>query len=497
MKNLAGIKVAGLVAALALVGACDGGASGGGGGATGSSGNGTGGGSAASGGNGGGTGYAVGTNIPLPLAPAEITWMHNGMEEPQRSYWEQVAADFEALHPGVNVTITEVPNADLRANAVFNAVDSGTAPDLFQSWGGGQLTEWVNEGVTRDLTEVLAPTISGLSSWAVPNWQLNSRMYGLPYAAGPAGFWVNLNVLNEAGLVDGATTDAAGNVTGGTVDWPTDLAGLFAMWSTIKEHGITPVAVGGGTGWAGPFWYYALVADICPAEAINTASELRDFSDGCWEQAGTKLKEVVGQGAFQSDWSTANDQAGAESSAGLVATGQAAMEFQGPWAGTVMSSIYQNQAGSTGAPGFLAWYPFPAAEPGQGAAILAGGDGFSVLDSSLSNTARSDAAAALLGFILSEQVQTEGLNFNLGGNNVVALPGIPTNQAAAAQVVDPVQVKQAAALSAATHTVPWLDVYLGSTIGSAMNNAVNSLMRGQIGAATVVDSIRTSAGAVH
>jgi len=444
---------------------------------------------------GGSAEYATGTSIPLPLAPAEIIFMHNGTQEPQRSYWQQVAADFEAQHPGVTVTVMPMATDDLRNDALPTAFETGTAPDLFQSWGGGQLVEWVNQGATRNLTEVLAPTIAELNPAEITNWQLDGQTFGLPYAIGPGGFWVNLNLLDQAGLVDNATTDAHGNVTGGTVQWPSTLEGLFDMWATLKEHNITPVAVGGGSGWAGPWWYYGLVSQMCSPDAITSASTQRDFTDPCWEEAASQLKQIVGKDVFNSEWGTTADQGGADSSAGLVVTGQAAMEYQGPWAGTVMANIFQSEPGNAGqSPEFLAWYPFPSVDSGGTGTVMAAGDGFSVLDPAMGSQARSDAAAALLAYLLSQSVQEQGLNFNYGGNNVVALPGIPTNQAAAAQISDPVLAKQAQTLAAATHTIPWLDVSLGSTVGSAMNDAVNSLMRGQISPDAVISSINAAAG---
>jgi len=502
VKRAATKRNVGAVAAILALGltmtACDGG----GGGATGTgteggtAGNGqttaNGGGAVGGGGNEAG-GYATGTNIPLPLAATEITWMQNGVEEPQRSFFAQVAADFEAQHPGVTVTIVPVETQELRNNALPQAFDSNDAPDLYQSWGGGQLTDWVNRGYAWDLTEVLAPTIAELNPVELTNWELNGANYGLPYAIGPAGFWVNLNLLNDAGLVQNASTDAQGNVVSGTVDWPTSLDGLKEMWTTLKDHDITPIAVGGGSGWAAPWWYYAIVTQTCSPETITAANEQRDFTDPCWEQAGTTLKGIVNEDVFNEGWETTPDQDGAESSAGLVATGQAAMELQGPWAGTVMAEIYRSESGGTGElPSFIAWYPFPDIS-GTGV-VMAGGDGFSVLDPAMGSQARSDAAAALLAYLLSEPVQQQGMAFDWQGNQVVALPGIPTNRAAADQISGGVFGAQAATLAGATHTIPWLDIYLGDNIGSAMNDAVNSMMRGQISPSSVVTSLNDAAG---
>ncbi|MCL1801173.1 MAG: ABC transporter substrate-binding protein, partial [Promicromonosporaceae bacterium] len=338
--------------------------------------------------------YAPGTNIPLPLEAVEITWMHNGDTDPLRSYWNQVAQEFMAQHPGVVVNVTAVETDQLRYSVLPSAFQADVEPDLFQSWGGGELTSWINEGVVMDLTQVLAPTIAQVGS-VESIWELGGQAYGIPYAVGPAGFWVNLNLLNEAGLVQNPEHDAAGNVTGGTVDWPTDFDGLFAMWSTLKDHGITPVAVGGGSGWAAAWWYYAMVAKACPASAITAAGSLHDFSDPCWEQAATDLQGVLNQNAFNSGWETTLAQGSAEASAGLVVMGDAAMELMGPWNGTTMSNIYRTAGGGTGAtPDFITWYPVPNLAGGQGAGnIMVGGDGFSVLNPSRGSEARSNAAA--------------------------------------------------------------------------------------------------------
>ena len=419
--------------------------------------------------NGGGgvdAGPIAGTNINGPLQPANITWMHNGVSEPVLGFWNTVAAEFEAAHPGVTVTVQPVQNETLRNQtlpAALQGVLNANPPDLFQSWGGGELRDWANQGIAWDLTDVLAPTISTVAGNAAQNWQVDNHQYGLPYTYGPAGFWVNMDVLEKAGLVHD-----------GTVDWPNSFDGLFSLWATLKEHDITPVALGGGDNWPAAWWWYATAVASCPASALAAAGNEHDFSDPCWVSTGSELQQIINQHAFNSDWQTTSAQGGATSAAGLVASGQAAMELTGPWGGRVIA----DSIGSGAIPSNIAWFPFPS--DGN---IMAGGDGFSVLNPSYGTQARSDAAAALLAYIMSAEVQTRFAE---------ATQMAPTNTAAT--TTDPIVANQVSALSGASFAAPWLDVWFGSQIGGPMNQSISEFLAGQGAPQGIVDVINGAAG---
>ena len=441
--------------------------------------------------------YATGTTIPLPLSPADITWVHNATDGPLQAYFADVADQFMAQHPGVTVTISSMANDHLRETILPTALDAGGEPDLFQSWGGGEVVNWVNIGAVMDLSAALEPTVGTLGANA-GSWVLDGAAFGLPYAVGPAGFWVNLNVLNDAGMVQGATLDAAGNVTGGTVDWPSDMAGLYDMWDAISANtDAAPVALGGGSPWAAAWWYYALVTKICSPQAIMAAGDYHDFTDECWQQAVSELGSVIGRNPFAAGWQDAPVTGGADSSAGQLVLGEAAMELMGPWAGRDLANAWQAAGSGDGSlPDFISWYPVPAVINGAGAnSIMAGGDGFSVLAPARGSQARSDAAAALLAFLLSDQVQAEGAAFPWHGGTVDALPGIPANPVAANETADsPIAARQAEAITQATFVTPWLDTSLGQAIGNPMTDAVNGYMRGHGSAAGILTAINQAAG---
>ena len=68
-----------------------------------------------------------------------LTWWHNATADPQKSLWEDVAAEFEADHPGVTVEVTGYQNEDLQRTLIPNALQSGDAADIFQVWPGGEV----------------------------------------------------------------------------------------------------------------------------------------------------------------------------------------------------------------------------------------------------------------------------------------------------------------------------------------------------------------------
>src|SRR5262245_55941335 len=87
-----------------------------------------------------------------------ITWWHNSNNDPGKSYYEQVAKDFEADHPGVTIEISAMQHEDMvtKLDAAFQA---GDAPDIYMERGGGELADHVEAGLTKDISEAAADTI--------------------------------------------------------------------------------------------------------------------------------------------------------------------------------------------------------------------------------------------------------------------------------------------------------------------------------------------------
>src|SRR5690606_37695206 len=59
------------------------------------------------------------------VEPVTITWWHNGTGEPLKSFWEEVAGEFEDANPGVTVDVQAFQNEDLQRTLIPNALNAG------------------------------------------------------------------------------------------------------------------------------------------------------------------------------------------------------------------------------------------------------------------------------------------------------------------------------------------------------------------------------------
>jgi raffinose/stachyose/melibiose transport system substrate-binding protein len=397
--------------------------------------------------------------------PVTIRWWHNGTGEPLNGLWADVAKEFEAAHPGVTVEVEGFQNEELQRTLIPNALTSGDAPDIFQAWGGGEIRDQVAAGHLKDLTglvdeelEAIGPTVGG--------WQLDGKTYALPFTFGISGFWYNKDLFAQAGITD----------------TPKTLDELYDAIDKLKAAGITPIAVGAGSGWPAAHYWYHFALKSCSPEALQAAQSSLNFDDPCFVEAGKLLQEFIASEPFNEGFLATSAQEGASSSAGLLATGAAAMELMGHWNAGVMGGILRDERGDEDAtpPEFLGWFNFPAIEGAAGdpTAALGGGDGFAVYKDA------PDIAVELLKYILSPEVQNR---FGESG------AGIPTHKDAQGSITDPNLNLVQEGLANASFVQLWLDTAYGSVVGTQMNEAIVNMFGGQGTPEGIVDAIKNAA----
>jgi len=398
-------------------------------------------------------------------APVTITWWHNGNADPLKSLWQDVADEFMAAHPNVTVKVEAYQNEDLQRTLIPNALRSGGGVDLFQAWGGGELKDQVAAGYVMDITdqvqdevEAIGPTVSG--------WQLDGRTYGLPFDYSIEGFWYNKDLFAQAGI-------------NGT---PKTLDELNADIQKLKDAGITPIALGAGDKWpAGHYWYNFVLKD-CSVDTLKAAQSSFDFSDDCFVQAGEDLQAFIATNPFNDGYLSTSAQQGAGSSAGLVATGKAAMELMGAWDPGVMGGILKDAAAQADAtpPSFLGWFNFPGIPGSKGdpTAALGGGDGFACA------AWAPPECVDLLKYIDSPDVQKR-----LGESGA----GLPVLPEAASSITDPNMQQVLDGLHSAGYVQLWLDTTYGPTVGGAMNDGIVALFGGNATPEDIVKGMQDAA----
>ena len=393
-----------------------------------------------------------------------ITWWHNGTGEPLLGFWEDVASEFEADHPNVTVTVEAYQNEELQRTLIPNALRSGSGVDLFQQWGAGELAAQVEAGYVTDITDAVADEVDAIGGTVAP-WQYQGKTYGLPFNFGIEGFWYNKDLFAQAGIE-------------GT---PTTLDELNDAVDKLKTAGIAPIAVGAGDKWPAAHYWYNFALKSCSPEVLQTAQTEFDFSDDCFVEAGDLLKEFIDSEPFQEGFLATTAQQGAGSSAGMIATGAAAMELMGHWNPGVMGGILAEETGGEAtAPEFLGWFNFPGIDGAQGdpTAALGGGDGFSCA------AWAPPECVELLKYISSVDVQTR---FGESG------AGVPVTKGSEAGISDANLLQVLDGPHQATYVQLWLDTAYGPTVGGAMNDGIVALFGGSGSPEDIVKSMQDAA----
>lgn len=406
---------------------------------------------ATSGGNGGDT--------PEPVT---ITWWHNSVagdngENPLGDLWQSVADEYMAANPHVTIEIEAIQNEDLQRTRIPTALQSGDAPDLFQQWGGGELAAQVEAGYLMDLSDVLSADIARLGGGVAP-WQHQGKTYGLPFQFGVEGIWYRKSLFEQAGITEE----------------PSTMDELNAAVQKLKDAGIVPIAVGAGDKWPAAHWWYNFALRSCSKDVMQAAGTTFDFSDPCWIDAGEQLEAFLATEPFQPNFTSTAAQQGATSSAGMLATGAAAMELMGHWNIFVLEGFAADDAAKAELKADLGWFPMPATNGGAGdpTAALGGGDGFSCYVDA------PKECADFLAYIVSDEVQKRF---------AVEVGGLPVAPGAASSVTNENLQELAAVAGAAGYVQLWLDTTFGPNVGGAMNDGIVAIFAGTGDAKGVVD----------
>jgi raffinose/stachyose/melibiose transport system substrate-binding protein len=414
---------------------------------------------------------AAGTNptpVPVPTeslatvgsGSTRITWWHINTIEEQRAVWEQMANDFIAQNPDVTIEITVLENEAFKSK-LATAMQSGSPPDIFQSWGGGVLRQYGEAGLVQDLTPTLQQNGWGDTFNAGPLslYTFDGQTYGVPWNAGMVGFWYNTQLFEQAGITETPTT------------WDEFLTTV----QTLKDAGITPLALGGRDKWPGHFYWVYLATRIGGQEAFEAAYNREGtFADPAFVAAGERLKELVDLQPFQTGFLGA----GYGDHQAVMANGQAAMELMGQWAPAANSGVAENIETYRAN---LGWFPFPVVEGGIGSLsdALGGGDGFAV------GRNAPPAALEFVRFLTSVENQQTLVEAGMAGTPVV--------RGAEEAVDDPLLREVMERVANAGYYQLYYDQYLPPAVGAAVNDATQELFAGTASPEQVAQTIEDAA----
>jgi raffinose/stachyose/melibiose transport system substrate-binding protein len=386
--------------------------------------------------------------VATTAAPADkvtITWWHISTKDPALSDWQKMADDYMAAHPNVNIEITVLENEAFKTK-LTTVMQSGDAPDIFQSWGGGTLKEQVDAGLVKDITADLDANNgewrNSFGAGPLGVFAFDGKNYGVPWDMGMVSFWYNKDLFAKAGITSTPTT------------WSEFLTDV----QMLKDAGITPLSVGEGDKWPGMHMWAYLVTRIGGQAAFDAvANGTGKWTDPAFIQASDELVKLINMEPFQDGFLGATH----DEMQATFGNGEAAMELGGQWSPSVEAA---NSADSVGVKN-LGMFNFPAVEGGAGAA--------------------TDAMGGGNGFAIGKNASPEAIDFakyltSVENQKVVAADGtaIPVVKGAESALTDPNMQLVAKSFGEAKYFQLYYDTYLGSDLGSVLNDAIQKLYAG-------------------
>ncbi|KUM86967.1 extracellular solute-binding protein [Streptomyces pseudovenezuelae] len=385
-----------------------------------------------------------------------VEWWNISTTEPAKSVWAALAKKFEAANPKIKIKIVQLEN-DAYKSKMTALTASGKLPDIFHTWGGGVLKQQVDAGLVEDLTDRTKPWADGLLKVTKEPYILDDKVYGIPFDMGMIGFWYNKKLFQQAGVSEPPTT------------W----GGFLEAVSKLKSKNITPIALAGKEKWPGMYYWAYLAMRTAGIDALQKASEDKDFTGAGFVEAGRHLKELVDLQPFQKGflnaaYSTPTGQAAA------VGNGKAAMELMGQWAPSVEADSGKGLGNDLG------FFPFPSVEGGKGAIteVFGGGGGHAL------RRGAPQAAVEFLKFFASEATELELVK------KTSILPVLPDAEKA---MTDPNLKLVQAQLKAATGFQLYLDQAYAPAVGQEVNDSVAALIAGSKSPEQVAQSITQTA----
>ncbi|MEU6719958.1 extracellular solute-binding protein [Nonomuraea sp. NPDC046802] len=378
-----------------------------------------------------------------PQQPGKITleWWHLSTSEPLKSLWAQRAKEFEAKNPNVTIKATVLENDAYKAK-LTTITQSGKAPDLFATWGGGVLKQQIDAGLVKDISADVADVLPTFTPAALSAYTVDGKTYGLPTDIGMVGFWYNKKLFEKAGIAEPPTT------------WSAFLEDV----KKLKAAGLTPIALAGKEKWPGHYYWAYLAMRIAGLPALQQAATDHDFTKPDFLAASRQVKALADLQPFQKGflgaaYSTPDGQSA------TVSNGKAAMELMGQWAPSV-----QKDSGK-GLGDDLGFFPFPAVEGGKGAATEAfgGGGGLAV---------GANAPKEAVDFV---KFMTEMGNHSKAVESGGVLPVLKGEEGA---VKDPSLKQVASMLATASGYQLYLDQAYPPAVGQQVNDSVAELIAG-------------------
>lgn len=290
-------------------------------------------------------------------SPKTIRWWHINSDLPSQKVFDEIAREFEASHPWVTVKVVVLDNMEYKPKLKLELA-AKDPPDIFHSWGGGNMVELAKQGYLRDISSWVNGEHwkSRISPVALGMYSYDGKVYGFPQDLGMVGFWYNSELLSKAGFSA----------------FPADWDGFLQMCASLKKAGIVPVSLGLADRWTAMYyWAYFALRLGGPGVFDDILGGKRSFEDPALIGAGRLMQDFYGRALLQR--TAIGDDFMAQSR--YMGDGKCAVQLMGQWALALQAQAAEQKDKLER---YMRFAPFPAVRGGKGGAqdVMGGGNGF-------------------------------------------------------------------------------------------------------------------------
>ena len=391
-------------------------------------------------GGGSGDGSSSGGSSGSGDSDKTITFWNVGTEGVDLGTYEMIIEKFNENNED-GWTIENVPTQnDKYKEKLVIAMSSGECPDMYTSWSGGPMNEYIDSGYAQPLDDLYEEY--GLKdiymAGAIEQASYNGHIYAVPVKnISIAGIYYNKDLFDQYG-----------------VEVPTTLAELEAACDTFLENGITPFTLANSTKWTGSMYFQCLVARYAGLEPFQKAAAGEgSFEDECFTWAGEKIQEWVEKGYFPDGFNSMSEDDGQARQ--LFYQETAAMYLAGSWSTATIKT--DSEDGGSDFYDKVGWYSFPAIEGSDAdPSILCGTLGDQFISFNCTGE-KLEAAFELASYLTDDEV----VSYMVEGGQIPPIEGIEE------QITDPIsQAIIDAALNASAVQL-WYDQYLDPSVANA------------------------------
>jgi multiple sugar transport system substrate-binding protein/raffinose/stachyose/melibiose transport system substrate-binding protein len=225
---------------------------------------------------------------------------------------DEMATAYNKASPPFRVRTTPFEHEFFK-QSIVSMLETGSPPDMFSYWAGAKVQALVDGNhlapidrvwSTAGLDKVFPAQVARACTY-------DGKKYCLPLTQHYVAFFYNKAIFEKHGLTP-----------------PDTWAGFRSACETLKEAGVTPIALGTREGWPAQFWFdYLLLRTAGPRYRQRLMTGQASYDDPEVTRAFCQWRQLLEAGWFNETPS----QLGWAEAAAMVRSGEAAMTLGGTW----------------------------------------------------------------------------------------------------------------------------------------------------------------------